>query len=99
MRVQSGDVAILGGLMQDTRDNKADEVPGLNRIPLLGELFKFKNDVSRKSELVVFLRPTVLTDASLEGDFRAYRAYLPEAEKAMDAPAKQEAPTATRPKN
>lgn len=99
MRVQSGDIAILGGLMQDTRDSKADEVPGLNRIPLLGELFKFKNDVSRKSELVVFLRPTVLGDASLEGDFRAYRAYLPEAEKAMDAPAKQEAPTAARPKN
>ncbi len=97
MRVQSGEIAILGGLMQDTRDNKTDEVPGLNRIPLLGELFKFKNDFSRKSELVVFLRPTVLTDASLEGDFRDYRAYLPEAEKAMDAPARQE--PAARPKN
>ena len=79
MRVQSGDIAILGGLMQDTRDNKSDEVPGLNRIPLLGELFKYKDNSSRKSELVVFLRPIVLNDASLEGNFRDYRNLLPEA--------------------
>lgn len=83
MRVQSGDVAILGGLMQDTRDQKTDEVPLVNRIPVVGELFKFKNNASRKSELVVFLRPTVLTDASLNGDFRAMRPILPEAREAF----------------
>ncbi|MBS1197549.1 MAG: ral secretion pathway protein [Proteobacteria bacterium] len=99
MRVQSGDIAILGGLMQDTRDFKTDEVPGLNRIPLFGELFKFKDNRSRKSELVVFLRPIVLNDASLEGDFRDYRNLLPEARKAMDAPVEQTFPVAPRPKN
>ncbi|OQA34640.1 MAG: Type II secretion system protein D precursor [Betaproteobacteria bacterium ADurb.Bin341] len=99
MRVQSGDIAILGGLMQDTRDFKTDEVPGLNRIPLLGELFKYKDNLSRKSELVVFLRPIVLGDASLDGDFRAYRHLLPEAKKAMDAPIEPTVPGAPRPKN
>lgn len=99
MRVQSGDIAILGGLMQDTRDFKTDEVPGLNRIPFLGELFKFKDNRSRKSELVVFLRPIVLTDANLEGDFRDYRNLLPEAKKAMDTPVEQTFPVAPRPKN
>lgn len=99
MRVQSGDVAILGGLMQDTRDYKTDEVPGLNRIPFLGELFKYKDNRSRKSELIVFLRPIVLKDASLEGDFRDYRNLLPEAKKAMDTPTEQTFPVDPRPRN
>jgi MSHA biogenesis protein MshL len=89
MRVQTGDIAILGGLMQDSRNNRTDETPLLNRIPYLGELFKFKDNTSRKSELVVFLRPTVLTDASLDGDFRDYRKLLPAARARFDAPAEQ----------
>lgn len=77
MRVQSGDIAILGGLMQDSRDKTSDEIPGLNTMPVFGNLFKYRNETSKKSELVIFLRPTVLTDASLNGDFRDYRANLP----------------------
>ena len=76
MRVQSGDIAILGGLMQDSRDNNSDEIPGLSKLPVIGNLFKYRNEASKKSELVIFLRPTVLTDASLNGDFRDYRASL-----------------------
>ena len=76
MRVQSGDIAILGGLMQDSRDNNSDEIPGLSKLPVIGNLFKYRNEGSKKSELVIFLRPTVLTDASLNGDFRDYRASL-----------------------
>ncbi len=92
MRVQTGDIAILGGLMQDTRNNKTDEVPAVNRIPFLGELFKYKDNASRKSELVVFLRPTVLSDASLDGDFKSYRNMLPEARERYYAPAEQPRP-------
>jgi MSHA biogenesis protein MshL len=77
LRVQSGDIAILGGLMQDTRDNNSDEVPGLNRLPGLSDLFKYRNDNSRKSELVIFLRPTVLVDPSLEADLKEFRSNLP----------------------
>lgn len=76
MRVQSGDIAILGGLMQDSRDNNSDEIPGLSKLPVIGNLFKYRKEESKKSELVIFLRPTVLTDASLGGDFRDYRASL-----------------------
>jgi len=76
MRVQSGDIAILGGLMQDSRDNNSNEIPGLSKLPVIGNLFKYRNEESKKSELVIFLRPTVLTDASLNGDFRDYRASL-----------------------
>ncbi len=77
MRVQSGDIAILGGLMQDSRDKTSDEIPGLNNLPSIGNLFKYRNETSKKSELVIFLRPTVLSDASLNGDFRDYRTNLP----------------------
>jgi general secretion pathway protein D len=79
LRVQSGDIAVLGGLMQDTRNDASDEVPGLNRVPGLGKLFSYRNDSSQKSELVIFLRPTVLYDASLSGDFRALRSPLSDA--------------------
>jgi len=77
MRVQSGDIAILGGLMQDSRDNTSNEIPGLNNLPSIGNLFKYRNETSKKSELVIFLRPTVLSDASLSGDFRDFRGNLP----------------------
>jgi general secretion pathway protein D len=79
MRVQSGDIAILGGLMQDSRDKTSNEIPGLNNLPSIGNLFKYRNETSKKSELVIFLRPTVLSDASLSGDFQDYRGNLPTA--------------------
>jgi general secretion pathway protein D len=77
MRVQSGDIAILGGLMQDSRDKTSNEIPGLNGLPVFGNLFKYREETSKKSELVIFLRPTVLSDPSLSGDFRDFRANLP----------------------
>jgi MSHA biogenesis protein MshL len=86
LRVQSGGVAILGGLMQDSRNNNSDEVPGLNRLPLVGNLFKYRDEGSKKTELVIFLRPTVLTDPTLDGDLREFRNTLQEARDAMNAP-------------
>ena len=85
LRVRSGGVAILGGLMQDSRNNNSDEVPGLNKLPLIGNLFKFRDEGSKKTELVIFLRPTVLQDPSLEGDFKNFRTTLEDASAAMDA--------------
>jgi general secretion pathway protein D len=87
LRVQSGSIAVLGGLMQDSRNNLSDEVPMVNRLPLIGNLFKYRDETSKKTELVIFLRPTVLQDPSLEGDFRDYRQILQDARDALDAPA------------
>lgn len=92
LRVQSGGVAILGGLMQDSRNNNSDEVPILNQVPLLSNLFKYRDDSSKKTELVIFLRPTVLQDPTIETDFKEYRTILQEARDALDAP-----PGPTRP--
>ncbi|GHU03286.1 hypothetical protein FACS1894158_01360 [Betaproteobacteria bacterium] len=69
MRVRSGDIAVLGGLMEDRLENKSGRFPGVGDIPLIGEIFTTRNDSSRKSELVIVLRPTVIRDASINGDF------------------------------
>jgi len=77
LRIESGQIAILGGLMQDEVQNIEDRVPLLSDIPLLGWLFTQRRDVTRKIELVIFLRPTVIHDASVDGDFSRFRGHLP----------------------
>jgi general secretion pathway protein D len=77
LRIENGSIAVMGGLMEDVRDNDDRAVPFLNRIPLLGALFTQRNDSSRKSELVVFLRPVVIREASIAGDYKAFRDQLP----------------------
>ena len=77
LRIQSGQTAVLGGLMQDSVENIEDTIPGLNRIPLLGSLFAQQRKVNRKTELVIFLRATVIRDASVEGDYGRFRGLLP----------------------
>jgi len=77
LRLQSGQIAVLGGLMEDTRSSTEDTVPGVNRIPFLGDLFQQHRDQNQKTELVIFLRATVVRDASLEGEFAAFRDQLP----------------------
>ena len=97
LRVQSGDIAVLGGLIQDTRDRKTDGIPGLAGVPVVGDLFRYTDNRSRKTELVIFLRPTVLSDTSLEGDFQRFSAILPEARSAYSQPAEQGKPLTVRP--
>jgi general secretion pathway protein D len=63
LRIESGDIAVLGGLMEDRIDNKSGRVPGLGAIPLFGELLNSRSNASKKSELVIFLRPTVIKEA------------------------------------
>ena len=78
LQVNSGNTAILGGLMQDEIQRNTDAVPGLSDIKGLGEIFKGRDYSNRKTELVIFLRPTVVKNASLESDELAgYKQYLP----------------------
>ncbi|EXI85273.1 MAG: Pectic enzymes secretion protein OutD [Candidatus Accumulibacter regalis] len=77
MRVESGDIAVLGGLMEDRLDNRAGRLPGLGDIPFIGEVFNTRNNSSAKTELVVLIRPTVIKDASIDGDFSSFREVLP----------------------
>jgi len=80
LRVQSGQVAVLGGLMQDSRSSVEDGIPGVNAIPWLGSLLGQRKDLNQKTELVIFLRTVVVRDASIDGDYAAFRSLLPGAD-------------------
>lgn len=78
LQVMSGNTAVLGGLMQDVIVRNTDQVPGLSDVPGVGNVFKGKDDSTKKTELVIFLRPTVIANASLESDeLQSYKQYLP----------------------
>ncbi|HEX5126424.1 MAG TPA: type II and III secretion system protein, partial [Rhodocyclaceae bacterium] len=79
LRVSSGNTAVMGGLMEDLLDNTDDTVPGLSNTPFIGGVFQNRNDLKRKTELVIFIRPTVVHDASINGDYRSYSGDLPTA--------------------
>ena len=78
MRVASGNTAVLGGLMVDSIDYENQRIPIIGQIPLLGEIVNGRDNTATKTELVIFLRPVVIKDASLEGDYAAMRAFQPD---------------------
>ena len=79
LKIDNNQIAVMGGLMQDQINNLSDGIPFLSSIPFIGNLFKYRNDSSTKSELVIFIRPIVLKEASVEGDFSEFRNSLPNA--------------------
>ena len=58
----NGDTIVLGGLITDDRTNTKSQVPLLGDIPVLGNLFKSRQQAQTKRTLFVFLRPTILRD-------------------------------------
>ena len=63
LRVQSGQVAVMGGLIQDQVSNTEDGIPGVNRVPNIGDFFRQRKDTLTKTVLVIFLRPVVIHEA------------------------------------
>jgi general secretion pathway protein D len=77
IKVNSGQIAVLGGLIEDSVNDSEDTIPIINSIPIIGSLFSSRNRNNTKTELVVFLRPVVVKDASIDGDFRSFRTMIP----------------------
>lgn len=76
LELQSGEVAVLGGLMEERSGNIDTGVPGLSRIPWLGRAFKQRTETTDMVELVVLLRARILRDtngAVTPADRRVYR--------------------------
>lgn len=61
---KDGQTVALGGLMRDNTTNSAQKVPGLGDIPMLGRLFRSDGKSNQKSNLIIFLQPTVLYDSA-----------------------------------
>ena len=87
LQMVSGQTAVLGGLMQDDISRKTDQIPGLGNIPRLGEAFQFRDDTVQKTELVIFIRPVVITNPSINSEeLRHLRRFLPEVDKTGQNP-------------
>lgn len=77
LRLRSGEVAVLGGLMEDRIDYKTGRIPILGAIPFLGEAFTERNNAVQKTELVVFLRPAILESPATDTRMDSLRDRLP----------------------
>ena len=86
--VDDGQIVVIGGLIQDSVKDSVEKIPGLGDIPLIGALFKYNTRSRTKTNLMVFLRPTLLRSAqradSLSND--RYDYILGEQLKAKPAP-------------
>lgn len=75
VRASSGQVVVLGGLMQETSAQQNGKRPWIGDIPIINSLFKTTNNVSVKTELVILMRPIIVDDGSVwEDDIQRSRA-------------------------
>lgn len=63
LQLQSGEVAVLGGLMQDSSENQDQGVPPFDTLPLIGNFAKSRSNDGTTSELVILLRATILENS------------------------------------
>ena len=77
LRLRSGEVAVLGGLMREEAREDTAGVPLLSRLPGIGAAFRYRDRTRDKTELIVFLRPTVVREPDLAGDLGRYRRWWP----------------------
>ncbi|MGH8306248.1 MAG: type II secretion system secretin GspD, partial [Steroidobacteraceae bacterium] len=71
--IEDGGVVVLGGLIEDDSTKGENRVPFLGNIPILGLLFKTRNETSTKSNLMIFIRPKILRNqpqAAFETDLK-----------------------------
>jgi len=86
--VDDGQIVVIGGLIQDSVKDGVEKVPLLGDIPVLGALFTYSTRSRTKTNLMVFLRPTVLRDAQRADSLTSsrYDYILGEQNKAAPAP-------------
>jgi general secretion pathway protein D len=58
--IPSGATIVLGGLIQDNLDKSDNGIPYLSRIPYLGNLFKYHTQSHKRTELLIFIQPTIV---------------------------------------
>jgi general secretion pathway protein D len=79
LQVGTGQTVVLGGLMEDDIRHNREQIPGADALGPFGEVFRFRDNRNLKRELVVFLKPTVISNPSLESDeLKFYQRFLPQ---------------------
>ncbi|MEG3638722.1 pilus (MSHA type) biogenesis protein MshL [Magnetococcus sp. PR-3] len=67
LRVHSGQITVMGGLMQDKLTKNDSGLPLISRVPGIGGMFGYKEKSVSKTELVIFMRPVVMTHGKPRG--------------------------------
>jgi general secretion pathway protein D len=76
--VPSGATVVLGGLIQDQIEKTDNGVPYVDNIPYLGHLFKYTTRIKNRTELLIFIQPTIV-----DNNVDAYRASLKEEKRSV----------------
>ena len=78
--VDSGDTLVMGGLMQDTSTNTREGIPGAMDVPILGQAVSSNIKQNTVSELVIFIRATLVNDRGTvaDEDIRLYKTFTPD---------------------
>ncbi len=86
--VDDGQIVVIGGLIQDTVTDGIEKVPLFGDIPVLGALFQYKTRTRSKTNLMVFLRPTLVRNSEGADAYTGgrYDYILGEQRKAKPAP-------------
>lgn len=79
--VANGRTIVLGGLIDDDVENTWQGVPLLDRIPLLGNLFRYRQRVKKKTDLMIFLKPVIVRNSQESEGFTASRYAFMQAEE------------------
>ena len=84
--LKSMQTAVIGGVFESQQNEQRSGVPGLQDMPVLGGLFRGKNELNTKSELMIFLTPKILPPLSLPTDSLSVmpNMYTPPTPPAMD---------------
>ena len=77
IRAASGQVVVIGGLLQNKKSNSDAGVPWLSRIPILGYLFRQIERTSSKSELVILLQPKVIEPSGWNSEIQSIKDTFP----------------------
>ncbi len=77
LRLRNRQTAILGGLIQDQHNNQRVGIPFLSSIPGIGDLFSFRSDEVKKTELIIFIRPVIIENPDIDhGDLQNMKYFL-----------------------
>ncbi len=86
LRMTDGQIGVLGGLMtNETRENDAG-LPGVKDKGFFGNLFKSTSAEYTKTELVIFLKPIVVPNPSIDSDLQEYKKYLSKGYEPLNEP-------------
>jgi len=76
--IPSGATVVLGGLIQDNIEKTDNGIPYVDNIPYLGHLFKYTTRIKNRTELLIFIQPTIV-----DNNVDAYRASLKEEKRSI----------------